>query len=146
MELSAEQMTQLKAQLSEILEQVVRDGEERYKDFTPRINAAVDRGRLGEGFLYNLMPHLGESAADLAYAVATNDELCDYLDGLPREEALAFINRHKDDILESIDFDSMNMDHWVKVSDQHRNRKKRGEGLFADETDRFMAERQKPRR
>lgn len=138
MEFSEEQMEQLK----QIVEQVIARGRGDYKDFDERINGSFERGKLGAGFVYNVMPDAGDDAVHLAYALASNDELCDFIDSLGSvEEAKAFIANHKEEILDSIDLDNTTMERWVKARERQSKRKAEGSDLNMSEKDQWFAKR-----
>lgn len=113
--------------MRDLVEQIIADGEAGFKDFTPRVNKRLDSGQFGGGAaILEMLPEFGDNAAAIVYALATNDELAELIEQLPREEAIAFIKKYGDEILDSLDDGDVSQKVWEA---RRQRQAARGKGL-----------------
>jgi hypothetical protein len=114
-------------ELRALVEQIIADGEAGFKEFTPRVNKRLDSGRFGGGAaILEMLPEFGDDAAAIVYALATNDALADLIEQLPRDEAIAFIRKYADEILDSLDDGDISQKTWEA---RRQRQAARGKGL-----------------
>lgn len=139
MEISQEEIEKM---VQKAVELVVDEGRDSYKDFDEKVIGAFQRGRFGDA-LPHALPEFGDQAAHLVYALAKDDELADFIDSLPYEEAILYLKNNVEDILDGLDLDSMTMKRFVHTRDRQAKRKREGHGPDATDMDRFVAQRRK---
>lgn len=129
--------------MQSLVEQVVSDGRHNYEDFDKHVSAAADDGRLGELFVTEVMPQLGEDAAHLTYALSLNEDLCDEIEAMTPEQALAYLRTNKAAILDKLNVGKMTQQRYESVVADRRTRKAAGEGPEATEQDKYEAWRRR---